>query len=257
MVKGIAIFKEYFRDFSGSYIIIGGTACDIVTEEAGFVPRATVDIDMVLIVEALDGAFVNRFWGFIVSGGYNKKEQDKERRCCYRFSDPQNDEFPQQIELFSRMPDVFTEDQLKHLTPIPVEEGLSYLSAILLDENYYRYTLEHCRLVDDVRFAGTEALICLKAFAYLSNKRRKEEGQNVRERDIVKHKYDVFRMIFLLDPDLRLELPERIKNDLQQFAKAVRNDLPPRDIFKVNGFETDDMSRLFEQMLRNYNLNDK
>lgn len=124
MVEGITKFTEYFKEYSGSYIIIGGTACDIVTEGAGFDPRATVDIDMVLIIEALDAAFVSRFWEFISEAGYQKKEKDEEKKCCYRFRNRKNESFPKQIELFSRRPDIFTEEQLKHLTPIPVEEGL-------------------------------------------------------------------------------------------------------------------------------------
>ncbi len=30
MVIGIDKFREYFKDFTGNYIIIGGTACDII-----------------------------------------------------------------------------------------------------------------------------------------------------------------------------------------------------------------------------------
>ncbi len=41
MVKGIDKFKEYFKDFPDSYIITGGTACDIVLADAGLTPRAT------------------------------------------------------------------------------------------------------------------------------------------------------------------------------------------------------------------------
>jgi len=65
MVIGLDKFIEYFKDYQGSYIIIGGTACDIIVEDAGFEPRATDDIDIVLIVEALKPEFVNKFWDFI------------------------------------------------------------------------------------------------------------------------------------------------------------------------------------------------
>ena len=30
MVIGIDKFKEFFKDFPGSYVIIGGAACDII-----------------------------------------------------------------------------------------------------------------------------------------------------------------------------------------------------------------------------------
>ena len=30
MVKGIERFREYFRDFTDQYVLIGGAACDIL-----------------------------------------------------------------------------------------------------------------------------------------------------------------------------------------------------------------------------------
>lgn len=35
MVAGIDKFKEYFLEYENNYIIIGGTACDIIEESAG------------------------------------------------------------------------------------------------------------------------------------------------------------------------------------------------------------------------------
>jgi hypothetical protein len=51
MVVGLDKFKEHFRDFPGSYVIIGGTACDIVIGATGLTPRVTKDIDIILIIE--------------------------------------------------------------------------------------------------------------------------------------------------------------------------------------------------------------
>ncbi len=106
MVKGIDKFREYFKDFAGSYIIIGGTACDIILDDAGFTPRATKDIDIILIVEALKPEFVKQFWAFIKDGNYKKKEKSADEQKYYRFLNPANAEFPKQIELFSRIPDM-------------------------------------------------------------------------------------------------------------------------------------------------------
>lgn len=57
MVRGLDIFKKYFEQYPGNYVIIGGTACDIIIDDAGFVPRATKDIDIILVVEALNSEF--------------------------------------------------------------------------------------------------------------------------------------------------------------------------------------------------------
>jgi hypothetical protein len=35
MVRGIEKFKEYFAEYDKNYIIIGGTVCDILEENAG------------------------------------------------------------------------------------------------------------------------------------------------------------------------------------------------------------------------------
>ncbi len=53
MVRGLAIFKKYFEQYPDNYVIIGGTACDIIIDEAGFVPRATKDIDIILVVKRI------------------------------------------------------------------------------------------------------------------------------------------------------------------------------------------------------------
>ena len=53
MVIGLDVFKKYFEAYPDNYVIIGGTACDLIIDDAGFVPRATKDIDIILVVEAL------------------------------------------------------------------------------------------------------------------------------------------------------------------------------------------------------------
>jgi predicted nucleotidyltransferase len=48
MVRGLDTFKKYFKQFTDNYVIIGGTACDIIINQAGFIPRATKDIDIIV-----------------------------------------------------------------------------------------------------------------------------------------------------------------------------------------------------------------
>ena len=47
MVKGINRFREYFRDFTDQYVLIGGAACDISFESNNVDFRATKDLDVV------------------------------------------------------------------------------------------------------------------------------------------------------------------------------------------------------------------
>lgn len=125
MVRGLEIFKKYFVDYSGNYVIIGGTACDLILDEAGFVPRATKDIDLILVVEALDASFVKQFWQFIGDGNYEVKEKSDAERKYYRFMKPEKKEFPLQVEFFARNPDLLDIDEGAHLTPIPVDDDLT------------------------------------------------------------------------------------------------------------------------------------
>ena len=53
MVNGIEVFRKYFEGYEDQYVLIGGTACDIAFESNDNSFRATRDLDMVLIVEAL------------------------------------------------------------------------------------------------------------------------------------------------------------------------------------------------------------
>lgn len=65
-------------DFPDSYVIIGGTACDMIIGAAGLTPRATKDIDIILIIEALTPEFVRHFWEFIKGRNYEKREKVSE-----------------------------------------------------------------------------------------------------------------------------------------------------------------------------------
>ena len=172
MVIGLDTFSEHFKEFQDSYIIIGGTACDIIIEEAGFTPRATDDIDMILIVEALSPEFVTKFWEFIKLGQYAIQQKDQEERNCYRFKTPANPEYSKQIELFCKVPDVIDANEGAHLTPIPVDEGLSSMSAILLDETYYNNTIENSEIKDGVHFAAPHTNLS-KSICFFKQYRKK------------------------------------------------------------------------------------
>jgi len=75
MVRGIEQFKKHFSAYRDRYVLIGGTACTVVMEEVGLEFRATKDLDIVLIVEALDADFVSVFWNFISEGGYQNRQR--------------------------------------------------------------------------------------------------------------------------------------------------------------------------------------
>jgi len=221
MVKGLDRFREYFKGYSQNYIIIGGTACDQLLDAAALRSRATKDIDAILIVEALTDKFVKRFWEFLRAGRYELWQTASGAARFYRFIKPANKDFPVQIELFSRVPDMITLPDDDHLTPIPVGEELSSFSAILLEDVYYRYATEHGIILNDLNFVDRDAMVLLKTKAYLNNIKRREQGDEVRSEDIYKHKNDIYRIVVTFQAADIFDIPAELKADLREFIARV------------------------------------
>jgi hypothetical protein len=255
MVRGLDTFKKYFEQYPGNYVIIGGTACDLIISEAGLTPRATKDIDIILVVEALSADFVKQFWKFIQDGNYERREKSVDERKYYRFMNPENKEFPFQIELFSRTPDLIELDELTHMTSIPVDDDMSSLSAILLNDDYYNYVLEHSVMENGLHLANTEALICMKAKAWLDITERIANGGTEDAKQHRKHKSDVFRLAVILAESDVFVLPESIKSHLQTFVNVIAHDLPDKAIFKEMGLGNMEVERIFKQIKASFYLN--
>lgn len=256
MVTGLDIFRKFFKGHEANYIIIGGVACHEQLDEDGLSFRATKDIDMILVVEALNTEFVSKFWEFITKGKYNQKQQEEKQRNFYRFSHPETKDFPFQIELFSRKPDVITLKEGMHLTPVPAEDELSSLSAILMDEEYYEFTLENSELVKGLRMASKPALICLKAKAFVNFYQRENDGETVSSKDINKHKYDVFRIAVTLTGEEAIDLPDGIKKDFLNYEEIVRGIQPDlKPVLKDMGVRNPDLNELITVIKKSFKLN--
>ena len=221
MVKGLALFNERFAQYSDSYLLIGGTACDLLMEEAGLRFRPTKDLDIVLCIEALTPGFVDEFWAFVEEGGYEIRQRGEAKRQFYRFSKPASNEFPFMLELFSRTPEGIEIAPDSHLTPIPAEEAVNSLSAILLDDDYYQCIQRGRREIDGVPILGVEYIIPFKMRAWIDLTQRRADGDTVKSRDIKKHRGDVFRMYGLLTPGQRVEVTPPIQNDVKKFIDAM------------------------------------
>ena len=210
-------------------------------------PRATKDLDLVLVVEALTPDFGLRLWDFIKAANYGHRSQggNEFKHEYYRFTNPQDKTYPKQIELFARYTGILNLPPDAHIEPISVGEDLSSLSVILMDDNYYALTIEHSRNIDDIHVASPEALICLKAKAYTERLDRKAEGKLVDSRDIEKHKKDIFRLIAMLPQDSHFTLPEKMKNDMNDFYQRV-GELSNPDFFKNAGLRGLNAERLLE-----------
>ena len=221
MVYGIEKFKEYFNDYTGQYVFIGGAACSILLDEIGVDFRATKDLDMVLLIEALDESFGMTFWKFIEDGGYEHRQKSTGKEQFYRFSKPSKQGFPAMIELFSRKPHGVELHFDSMLTPIHVGESIASLSAVLLNNAYYDLLLEGKSIVDGYSVLGIEYILLFKIRAWLDLTKRKEDGEKVDSKDVNKHKNDIFRLLMNISPTVRIEITEEIDEDVEVFIQRV------------------------------------
>lgn len=246
MVKGLDIFRKYFADYGEQYVLIGGAACDIVFEsiEANF--RATRDLDMVLIIEALTPQFGEKFWGFIMDGKYRNKATNGGKPQFYRFDKPEDDSFPKMIELFCRTD--FELKEVEGITPIHIDDEISSLSAILLDDDYYKTLLDGKVVKNGLSVLRPEYIILFKAKAYLDLKMRKEFGGTVDSEDIKKHKKDILRIAAELMLERVADLPETVDSDVQTFIDSLEQEPFDQNSLKIYGLKNDDVVSLLKRI---------
>lgn len=221
MVVGFEKFKEAFKGFEDCYTIIGGTACDILMNDADLDFRATKDIDMILILENKYVEFTKVFWNFIKDGKYKCGWKNNPNTHFYRFTVPQAG-YPAQIELFSRNNTSFKIDN--EIIPIHINEDVSSLSAILLNDDFYNFMLQGRLTIDGVPILMAEYIIPFKMYAWLNLKDKKATGNHVNDKDLRKHKNDVFRLLQITKTDVAINITGEVKSAVATFLKEIENE---------------------------------
>ena len=185
MVVGVDRFRDHFAGHDHQYVLIGGAACELLMGDVGLDFRATKDLDIVLIVEALDPPFSERFWTFVEEGAYQVRQRSDGKRVLYRFQKPKTPDFPAMLELFSRTPPGLVLADASQLTPLPIGEEAASLSAILLEEDYYEFLKSMVRTVDGIPVLDEAAIIPFKARAWIDlGERRARRSMNATSRSI-------------------------------------------------------------------------
>ena len=213
---GIEKFKEVFADYTDQYVLIGGAACDILFSNNFVDFRVTKDLDIVLIVEALTRDFAEKFWEFIRTGNYINRAKSNGNLQFYRFEKPQSEGYPSMLELFSRTEWNLNTDSV--LTPIHIDDSISSLSAILLDESYYEALLEGREVINGISILKPEWIIPFKVKAWLDLQNKKEQNIPIDSKNIRKHRNDVLRIVseLALSP---VKLPNKVKEDMKIFIE--------------------------------------
>jgi len=221
VINGLDKIKERFAGSEEQYVLIGGTAAVLALDAAGIPACQTKCQDIVPSLEALRSGFVRAIWSFVKDGGYEHRQTSTDKRIFYRFNKPTDDAFPVMLELFSRAPDGINPPPDVQLVPIPTDDEVYSLSAILLDTDYYGFLHQHKIIIDGVSVLAAAGLIPLKAKAWLDLSDRKENGEQIDSKNIKKHRTDILNLYRLLTAETRLTIPDSIKQDLSTFLDEL------------------------------------
>lgn len=128
------------------------------------------------------------------------------------------------IEIFSRNPDFIVLEGDAILTPLPIDDEISSLSAILLNESYYVLLKNGKMILNGIPVLSPTCLIPFKAKAWLDLKERKSNGEQIDSKNIKKHKNDVFRLAQLITTDTQQIVNAEIADDMRKFLSEIENE---------------------------------
>ncbi len=242
MVKGIDVFQEYFQEYTDQYVLIGGAACSLSFEEQDInFGRITKDLDIVLTVEAQTKEFGERFWQFIKDGRYKNRAKSNGKPQFYRFDKPEDDRFPKMIELFSRTDYLLKEED--GLTPVHIDDSVSSLSAILLNEAYYQALLDGREIIMGISVLKPEWIISFKAKAWLDLRGKTDmDSSNAK-----KHRNDIIRIASEIVLK-KCSLPEELKKDMELFLELFEVSEAELKNLKIRGVKPDDIKETLKSI---------
>lgn len=154
------------------------------------------------------------------------------------------------LELFSRQPEQVKLEADSRLTPIPISESVSSLSAILLDDTYYEFLMSNRQVVDNVPIVSADCLVALKVRAWLDLRERDDSGEKVDSRDIKKHRNDVFRVAQVLDPSATAIAPKQVCNDIAAFLSRVESEKPNLKDLGIRGISYGEIVSMLAERYR-------
>lgn len=226
--RGLKHFTDYFSDFSSDYVIIGGGAASVCFDDEKLEFRATKDIDMVLFTNNAPD-FNKKISEYIFLGKYGVNEKTENPPRYYRFSKPEDKNFPEIVEIFAKADSEIELRKGQYIIPIQ-NDAEAQLSAILLDDEYFNLIRDNAKKSEvGYSIITPYANICLKARAFRELKERNEE-----EGKINKHRNDVLRLAQILKAGEQLKLQGRPKQDFLQIFSAVE-ELEEKTIRQIVG----------------------
>src|SRR5574344_1594098 len=204
-------FASAFASFRDDYVVIGGTAVAEISLKNNMLPRATTDLDLIVLASLKRKSFITRLVRFAQEGGYEEASRSS-NFCSYRLSHPKDHSYPSVIELFC-FDQALGENLSDHLLHLRVSDEVSF-SAIMLEPLYRRFVEDHVEK-EEISYLNEEAMIPLKAKAFLGNRTlylQNTPGSSLT--NVRKHGRDIIRLSTLLDNAHPCCLPAPIFEDL-------------------------------------------
>ena len=221
MVTGLEIFRSYFQDYPNDYVVIGGVACELALKSLDLEFRGTRDYDIVIVTDHLNVAdgFGKQLKRFIQDGGYSASHrQSNDKPTFFRFLNPKNGDFPSKLEFATQKP---FEGWEWDFAPLVAEDFDSSLSAILFDQDYYRFILEHAIITHGISTMRLEGLIPLKCLAFLELSHQDSPSPKNRA-NLEKHRQDIFDLANAL-PAGEFPLPEKVASAASEALNLIAN----------------------------------
>lgn len=79
----------------------------------------------------------------------------------------------------------------------------------------------HFEMVEGIGVLGAEHLIPFKMYAWINLLDRKNAGEHVNERDLKKHKYDVFRLLQIVTAGIRVESEGLVAESIHRYIAEI------------------------------------
>lgn len=237
IIEKIEHFRQALHGHENTCILMGGAACSLWYADKFPSFRATADLDIVLVVEALSDEFVKSFKDYAFQQACYETQRktfldDRNSRVMYRFFNPSNPEAPKQIELLSRKGELLHLESDQYACPVKMEDIYTGLSSIIMDDVYYHFLRDGSSAEHGILCALPSTLAVLKIKAVLNllhlyetrvnSPRGSDEGVG----NIKKHRNDVFFLLTGLSSEDYVTLPDSIASDVRLFRDSLPVDSP-------------------------------
>jgi hypothetical protein len=116
---------------------------------------------------------------------------------------------------------LLTEADLPFRATKDIDDDTSSLSAILLNDDFYEFMMSGRKVVDGLDVLGAEHLIPFKMYAWINLLDKKRNGEHVNEKDLKKHKYDVFRLLQIVTEGTRVETTGLVTESIRRYIEEI------------------------------------